>query len=205
MQSNEYLIHKATGRVVRKDAKAYPSGELLPYTPPQFLRKVDGNNKGQLFPWTFYLSQRRDMMPFSGDPNSPEPLPESHRPSGKVGFNLDEAKVGDGITDDELLESNELHVVPNTEAGDEVAGARDENSENITGDETPEALGLLDQLCLAEGTTRTQEIVKAIGKLDVTRDFGGKGLPKMEALYNALDNTVGYLEMLEAWKIFKEQ
>lgn len=65
----EYLIHKQTGRVVRKGT-FNPRGELVPYTPPKFLRKVDGPNKGKIFPWTFYLAQRIDMMPFEDDPSS---------------------------------------------------------------------------------------------------------------------------------------
>jgi hypothetical protein len=190
----KYLIHKPTKRIVIEGAKAYPKGDLEPYDPPTYLRKIDGANKGKLFPWSYLMAQRRDMVPYDGDPANPPPLPEKHKPTGKAEFKS-EGRVGE-TTDEELLESDELQPVPKEPVEEIHVEPKAE-----TADDAP---GILDKLCVQNGTTREQEIINAIGRLDVNKGFGGKGLPRMEALYKELDDTVGYQEMLAAWKIVKE-
>lgn len=196
--AEQYVIHYPTKRIMIKGSKAYPrGGEIKEFTPPKWLRKIDGPNRGDLFPWTFILSLRKDMMPYDGDPADLKPLPpqEKKEPGSKPEKAL-EATDTTNLSEDELLESDELMPVP-----------KDEPEETPESDDqtlAPEALGLLDKLCLQNSTTRVQEIVNAIGRLDAKKDFGGKGLPKMEALYRELDDTVSLPEMREAWKAKQE-
>lgn len=81
----------------------------------------------------------------------------------------------------------------------EPAASPDASSDNSTDDST----GLLDRLCAQNSTSRLQEIVNAIGRLDADKDFGGRGLPKLEALHRELDETVSYPELQAAWKEHK--
>ena len=189
----EYLIHEATQRVIVKGAKAHPKGILKPYTPPKYLRKIDGANKGKLYPWSYLMSQRKDMIPFVGDPNNLPPLPEVKSKSNIPVKHTPEFEVKQE-TEEELMARNDLMPVP-TER--EIIG---ESEHSLTSDSNTEKPGILDQMCIDNKTTRHIEIVKAIKQLDPSCDFGGRGLPRMEALYRVLDDTVGYQEMQAAWK-----
>lgn len=173
----EYSIHKKTGVVIRKGT-AFSLADVEPYTPPKYLRKVDGTNKGKLFPWTFHMSQRKDMMPYNGDPENLPELPEKIKANtGKV--------TTDGLQPMPVPDNPNDLDVPKS----------DDN------DEDPEVLGILDQLCKQNGTTREQEIINSFSRLDPKKDFGGNGRPLMSAIYRELgDEDIGYQEMLTAWK-----
>jgi len=95
-----------------------------------------------------------------------------------------------------------LKKVPYDPSGDNDATPEEQISDEESSKET---MGILDALCQQNETSRVEEIALAIGRLNPEKDFGGKGLPKMEAIHRDLDESVTTQEMREAWKAYKEK